>query len=111
MLPLVLVLVLALVQVGLFVRDRQLVEAAARAGARVAAVEDDMAAIRAASLAAAPGLEPALASLEVARSGTRGDPVEVRIVYTDPARVPLVAWLVGGGVTMSSSAVARQEFA
>ena len=110
-LPLVLVVVLALVQVGLFVRDRQLVEAAARAGARAAAVQDDPTAIRAASLAAAPGLDPALATVEVARSGTRGDPVEVRISYADPARVPLVAWLVGSGVTMASSAVARQEFA
>ena len=34
-LPLVLVVALALVQTGLFVRDRLLVEAAARAGARV----------------------------------------------------------------------------
>ena len=34
-LPLVLVVVLALVQVGVFVRDRQSVEAAARAGTRV----------------------------------------------------------------------------
>lgn len=110
-LPLVLVVVLALVQVGVFVRDRQLVEAAARAGARAAAVQDDPAVIRAASLAAAPGLDPAFATVEVVRSGTRGDPVEVRISYEDPARVPLVAWLVGNGVTMSSSSVARQEFA
>ena len=110
-LPLVLIVVLALVQVGLFVRDRQLVEAAARAGARAAAVQDDPSEVRAMSLAAAPGLDPALTAIDIARTGTRGDPVEVRVTYTDPARVPLVAWLVGNGVTMSSSAVARQEFA
>ena len=41
MLPLVLVVALSLVQVGLLVRDRLLIEAAARAGARAAAVEAD----------------------------------------------------------------------
>ena len=44
-LPLLLVVALALVQVGLLVRDRLLVEAAARAGARTAAVEAHQAAI------------------------------------------------------------------
>ena len=56
-LPLVLVVALALVQTGLLVRDRLLVEAAARAGARAAAVQDDPSAIRSAALAAAPSLD------------------------------------------------------
>jgi len=55
-LPLVLIVALSLVQVGLLVRDRLLIEAAARAGARVAALEADVAAVRAAALAAAPDL-------------------------------------------------------
>ena len=71
-LPLVLVVLLALVQVGLFVRDRQLVEAAARAGARTAAVEADDAAVRVASLAAAPGLDPARAAIDVDANGNQG---------------------------------------
>ena len=50
-LPLVLVVALALVQTGLLIRDRLLVEAAARAGARAAAVQDDAVAIRAAAVA------------------------------------------------------------
>ena len=49
-LPLVLVVALALVQTGLLVRDRLLVETAARAGARAAAVQDDPSAIRTAAL-------------------------------------------------------------
>ena len=57
MLPLVLLVILALVQVGVFARDRVLVEAAARAGAR-AALADDPAAVAAAAQAAAPGLDP-----------------------------------------------------
>jgi len=89
-LPLVLVVVLALVQVGLLVRDRLLVEAAA--------------------LAAAPGLDPARASVETTRVGERGSPVTVRFLYAESFRVPLVGWLVGSGVTLTAEAAARQEF-
>src|SRR6266576_2014144 len=109
-LPLVLVVLLALVQVGVLVRDRVLVEAAARAAARAAAIVDDQAAIEGAAMDAAPSLDPSLATVEVSRAGTRGDPVSVRIVYDDPVRLPLAGWLVGDGVTMTSTAVTRQEF-
>jgi Flp pilus assembly protein TadG len=109
-LPLVLVVVLGLVQVGLVVRDRLLVEAAARAGARAAAVQDDPAAIEDAALAAAPGLEAARARVDVARAGSRGDAVTVHVVYDEPFRVPFVAWLLGPGVTLTADAAARQEF-
>jgi Flp pilus assembly protein TadG len=109
-LPLVFVVVLGLVQVGLVVRDRLLVEAAARAGARAAAIQDDPDAISQAAMAAAPGLDPARAQVSVARAGSRGDPVTVHIAYDDPFRVPLVAWLLGSGVTLTADAGARQEF-
>ena len=109
-LPLVLVVVLALVQVGLLVRDRLLVEAAARAAARAAAVQDDPAAITSAALEAAPGLDPARASVETTRVGGRGSAVTVRFLYEESFRVPLVGWLVGSGVTLTASAAARQEF-
>lgn len=109
-LPLVLVLVLGMVQVGIFARDRLLVEAAARAGARTAAVVDDPAAVRAAALAAAPALRDEDLALEVARAGGRGDPVSVRITYVDAVRVPFLSWLIPDGVTMSSTTVTRQEF-
>ena len=109
-LPLVLIVVLGLVQVGLVVRDRLLVESAARAGARAAALQDDPAAIEAAALAAGAGLDAGLVQVGTLRDGSRGDPVTVRITYEDPFRVPLVGWLVGSGVTMTASAVERQEF-
>jgi Flp pilus assembly protein TadG len=109
-LPLVFVVVLGLVQVGLVVRDRLLVEAAARAGVRAAAIQDDPDAIGQAAMAAAPGLDPARALVSVARAGSRGDPVTVHIAYDDPFRVPLVAWLLGSGVTLTADAGARQEF-
>jgi len=61
-------------------------------------------------MAAAPGLDPSLALVEVGRAGARGDPVTVAVTYDDPVRVPLVDWLVGTSVTMRATAVERQEF-
>src|SRR5262245_24135953 len=109
-LPLVFAVTLGLVQVGVLARDRALVEAAARAGARAAAVEPDETAIRAAAVAAAPGLDGSTMTIGVARAGAQGDPVTVSVVYEDPIRVPFIGWLVGTSVQMGASAVMRQEF-
>jgi len=110
-LPLVLVIALSLVQVGLLVRDRLLIEAAARAGARTAAVEADDGVIRAAALAAAPDLDPASAGVEVTRQGSQGDPVTVSIGYDEVVRVPLIGWLFGSSIHLDAAATDRQEFA
>lgn len=110
-LPLVLVVSLSLVQVGLLVRDRLLIEAAARAGARTAAVEADEDAVRTAALAAAPDLDPTLAGVEIAREGTQGDPVTVSISYEEVVRVPLIGWLFGSSIRLDATATDRQEFA
>jgi Flp pilus assembly protein TadG len=110
-LPLVLLLALSLVQVGLLVRDRLLIEAAARAGARAAAVEADEVAVRAAALAAAPDLDPTLVALEIARQGTQGDPVAVSVSYDEVVRVPMIGWLFGSSIRLDATATDRQEFA
>jgi Flp pilus assembly protein TadG len=109
-LPLVLIVALALVQTGLLLRDRLLVETAARAGARAAAVQDDPVAIRAAALAAAPSLDAASLDLSVERRGARGEPVTVAVGYRSAIRVPFVGWLFGAAVAMSTATTARQEF-
>jgi Flp pilus assembly protein TadG len=109
-LPLVLVVALALVQTGLLVRDRLLVEAAARAGARAAAIQEDPGAIRSAALAAAPSLDGTAVALAVTRSNVRGEPVTVSLRYAASVRVPFVAWLFGDAVAMTTSTTARQEF-
>ena len=101
---------LALVQTGLLVRDRLLVEAAARAAARAAAVQEDASAIRSAALAAAPSLDEAAVDLGVTRAGARGEPVTVSIRYLASVRVPFVDWLFGDSVGMTTSTTARQEF-
>jgi Flp pilus assembly protein TadG len=109
-LPLVFGVTLGLVQVGVLARDRALVEAAARAGARAAAVEPDEGAIRSAATAAAPGLDASSLALGIQRAGTRGDPVTVTVTYDDPIRIPFIGWLVGSSVHFDASAVMRQEF-
>lgn len=109
-LPLVMVVGLALVQTGLFVRDRLLVEAAARAGARAAAVQDDPSTIRSAALAAAPSLDEGALELVVTRAGARGEPVTVSVRYAAAPRVPFLDWLFRGPVSMATSTTSRQEF-
>jgi Flp pilus assembly protein TadG len=109
-LPLVFAVTLGLVQVGVLARDRALVEAAARAAARAAAVEPDETAIRDAAVAAAPGLDAASMTVGVDRAGGQGEPVTVSIAYGDPMRVPFIGWLVGTSVQLHASAVMRQEY-
>jgi Flp pilus assembly protein TadG len=109
-LPLLMVVALAVVQTGLLVRDRVLVEAAARAAARAAAVQEDTTAIRTAALAAAPSLDDAAVGIDVERRGARGEPVTVSLRYSSSVRVPFVGWLFGPSVTMATSTTARQEF-
>ena len=109
-LPLLLVIALALVQVGLVIRDRLLVEEAARAGARAAAVESDPDAIAGAARRAAPDLDPSALGIGVTRQGGRGDPVAVTVAYTSLIKVPLVSWLFGSAVAMRSITTDRQEF-
>src|SRR5262245_15354739 len=109
-LPLVLTVALALVQVGPVVRDRLLVESAARAGARTAATVDDQAAVLSSVQGAAPDLEAGSLQVSIARAGTRGEPVTVTVGYVSEVRVPLVGWLFGGAVSMTAEATDRQEF-
>ena len=109
-LPLVFAVTLGLVQVGVLARDRALVEAAARAAARAAAVEPDETAIHDAAVAAAPGLDASSLTVGVARAGGQGEPVTVSVGYEDPMRVPFIGWLVGTSVQLDASAVMRQEY-
>ena len=109
-LPVVLVVGLALVQVGLLVRDRLLVESAVRAGARIAAVDPGDDAVRIGVLRAAPSLDAAAASVSIARPGVRGEPVTVALEYVSPIRVPFIGWLFPAGITMRAVATDRQEF-
>lgn len=110
-LPILLMVTLAVVQVGLVARDQLMVVQASRAGAREAAVSADEEAVRSAAVHAAAGLDPNGLEVEVSRAGTLGEPVTVTVQYAESIRVPLVAWLFPSAISLRSSAVARQEFA
>jgi len=87
-LPFVCLLVLGVVQVGLVVRDRIAVQAAAREGARAAAVSASPS-TGAASAVSSHGLAPLQVST-VVRAGS----VTVTVRYVEPTDVPLIGALL-----------------
>ncbi len=100
-LPLVIVVALAALQVAVVARDQVLVVHAAREGARQAAVSPDDVAVRDVATGAT-----ALHRSRLAIRTQRGSgPVSVTVTYEAPTTVPLVGALVGdveleGTVTM-----------
>jgi Flp pilus assembly protein TadG len=108
-LPLVLVMALALVQVGLLVKDQVVVEEAARAGARQAAVTVDDLEVRDAAVAAAVSLDADALEVSVDRGGGAGAAVTVTVVYHAPVDIPLVSWLFPQSVDLTGAATMRQE--
>lgn len=108
-LPLVLMMVLALLQVGLLAKDSLVVVQAAREGAREAAVTSDSERIRQAALRGGGGLSEERTEVQVDRSGSMGDPVTVRVRYRAPMVVPFVEWLFPDEVLLGSAATMRQE--
>jgi TadE-like protein len=106
-LPFVVILLLALVQGGLLVRDRVLVTHAAREGARAAALDDDPGAVEQAATDAGP-LDPRRLRVRVEGRGGPGSRVTVHVAYRAPAALPLVGRLVGD-VELTASATMRVE--
>jgi Flp pilus assembly protein TadG len=111
LLPILLLVLLAVVQVGVLASDQLVITQAARAGARAASVEAGDDAARAAAIGAAPGLDPARITVTITRSGTEGDPVAVTVTYAAPVAGLISGWLLPPEVTLRSSSIMRQEFA
>jgi Flp pilus assembly protein TadG len=108
-LPILLMLALAIVQLGLFVRDELVLVGSARAGARQAAVSGDDSSVRSAVSQDAPSLDPTRIDVAISRT-QRGGPATVSVTYGAPQSVPFVAWLFPTAVTLHATAVMRQEF-
>jgi Flp pilus assembly protein TadG len=108
-LPLVLVMALALVQVGVLIKDQIIVEEAARAGAREAAVTVDDAEVRQAVESSSVSLDAEQLDVTVDREGGAGSPVTVTVVYHSSLEVPLVSWLFPPAVDITGAATMRQE--
>lgn len=109
--PLVMVLLLAVIQLGLVLRDQLVLVDAARAGAREASVTADDAGVRSAVAGAAAGLDPGTLEVSVVRAGAQGDPVTVTVSYARATEVPLVGAFIPSAIHMSAHATMRQEFA
>ena len=111
LLPILLLLLLALVQVGVIARDSLVLTQASRAGAREAAVQGSSEAVEEAVRAAAVGLDPARLDVDATWSGARGAPVTVEVTYDAPVASLLAGWLLPEFVSLRGSATMRQEFA
>ena len=107
LLPLVVMLLLAVVQVGLVARDAVLVVHAAREAVREAAVTAAPNAARRAAEAGS-GLTGPRLGVDVTRRDPPGGQVEVTVKYRSPTEVPLVGQLVPD-LKLSSRAVMRVE--
>jgi Flp pilus assembly protein TadG len=110
-LPVVLLLLLALVQVAVLARNQLMLTQASRAGAREAAVDPSVAAIEDAVRKAAVGLDGDRLRVEIVRVGARGSPVTVSLTYEATIASVLAGWLFPESVLLSGSATMRQEFA
>ena len=108
-LPLLLTLAMALLQLGLLAKDQMVVQEASRAGARQASVTLDDTSVDQAVDEAAAGLDPSLLSTSVQRGSGRGTPVIVRVRYEAPISLPIVGWLLPSAVALSAAATMRQE--
>jgi len=109
-LPLVVLLLLAVVQVTVVARDQILVVHAARAGAREASVGASPAAVRRAVVASAgpAGLEPGRIATETGSSGPGDDTVNVRVLYRSPTDVALIGTLLPDVFLRANAAMQRE---
>jgi Flp pilus assembly protein TadG len=107
LLPVVVLLLLAVLQVGLLGRDVLLVAHAAREAARVSAVDADPGAARRAALASS-GLTDERLDVRVRGRDGPGSRVEVVVTYRAATTVPLVGRFLGDR-TLRSAVTMRVE--
>ena len=105
LLPFLVFLLMCIVQTALVARDAVLVSHAARVGARVAAVEPSMDAVRDAVVLAAPLHSD---RLDIERSA-EGDLARVTVRYRSPTEVPLVGALIGDVELIESAAMPEER--
>jgi TadE-like protein len=106
-LPVVVITLLAVIQVGVVVRDRVLVVHAAREAARAAAVNPEPSAAAAAGRAAT-GLDPGRFEIAIGPQRAPGQRLTVTAHYRAPTRVPLVGNLIGD-VALQADVTTRIE--
>ena len=106
-LPLLVMVLLGLIQVGLVIRDQVLVTHAAREAARAAAVDPGPEAARHAAESGG-ALDPDRLSVESAGREGPGSRVQVTVRYRVPTRVPMIGPLIGD-LRLQAEATMRVE--
>ncbi len=86
-----------------------MVEEAARAGAREAAVDTDDQGARQAAIDAAVSLDASQIEVSVTREGEAGSAETVTVTYHDSVAIPVVSWLFPSAIDLVASATMRQE--
>ena len=107
LLPVVVLLLLAVLQIGLLGRDVLLVTHASREAARAAAVDADPGAARRAAIASS-GLAPDRVQVQVSGRERPGSRVQVTVSYRAPTSVPIVGRLLGDR-TLQATVTMRVE--
>jgi Flp pilus assembly protein TadG len=107
LLPVVVILLLVVLQVGLVARDVVLVTHASREGARAAATDPHPGAAQEAALASS-GLDPARLQVVVHGDRDPGSRVRVEVTYRAETSVPLIGTLLPDR-TIRSTATMRVE--
>jgi hypothetical protein len=113
-LPIVLIALLLIVQVGVVVRDALALAQAAREGARAVAVTArDEDAVTAVNQAAGPLAADRIVIDVTPQQEARhlGDAVTVRLSYTERLTIPIVSRIVSMELPLRASATIRQEHA
>lgn len=101
-LPIVLIVMLGLTQVGVAIRNELAVELAAREGARAAAVS-------AAPAGAASGAAQRVVDLPIAvTTSVTGERVSVTVSYVDPTDVPIIGRLLGPSTHTATATMANE---
>lgn len=107
MLPVVLLLVLLIAQLGLVIRDQIMVVNAAREGARAAIVEPSTAAA-ARAVFATTRLDPARTGVALTASGSAPPLITVTVTYRSTTEVPLIGALLGDVIVTESTTMRRE---
>lgn len=107
-LPVVVMAMLAVVQIGVIGNQYLMVWHAARESARAAAVAPDLATARSAALSAGTALDPARLTVGLRGGTTTGDLTTSSLTYRAATEVPVVGRLVGD-ITLRAEVTMRVE--
>lgn len=111
-LPVLLIGLLLVVQVGVVVRDVLALDLAAREGAREASVSSDDSRVREAVRRTAAALDAGAITVDVSPAAAerrRGEPIRVSLSYPERIRIPVVGRFVDDELVLRSSASMRLE--